>query len=262
VANRKKRRDTDDGEPRGAPEYMLTYGDMVTLLLCFFVLLLSMSTMTEEKVRMVLSAFKSAVGIFEQGPALTKETLMTMGVGVERLVEGQPAVTTGREAEHGRRRERIGDKVRMVLRAEQRAGAVKIRHDERGVVVHLTDKAMFDQGSADLKPSSRAILDKVAMLLRAVPNAVRIEGHTDNTPIQTARFPSNWELSVARATQVLRYLEKECKIDPTRLSCSGYGEWRPLRPNTTPENRALNRRVDIVILREDLADREEPSQVD
>jgi chemotaxis protein MotB len=141
----------------------------------------------------------------------------------------------------------------MVLAGEISRGAVRLRHDERGVVIQLTDKTLFDSGSAVIREDAKPILSRVATLLKSIPNQIRIEGHTDNRPIRTARYPSNWELSVARATNVLRYLEEVHGISPGRLSASGYGEWRPLRPNTTEGNRALNRRVDIIVLREEVA---------
>ncbi|MDI6703083.1 MAG: OmpA family protein [bacterium] len=240
-------------ECRGAPEYMLTYGDMVTLLLCFFVLLLTMSTIHAEKVRMTLSAFRGAIGVMEKGPSVTKEDLMTMGMDVGGMIKGIPTIMTGKEHELGRReREDISDKIQAVLKEDVRKGAIKIRHEERGIVIQLTDKVLFDEGSAEIREEAKPVLDKVIELLERRTNRIQIEGHTDSTPIKTNRFLSNWELSTARATQVLRYFEDSHRIKSQRLSASGYGEYRPLLPNTTAKNRALNRRVDIVILREEI----------
>ncbi|MGB3985550.1 MAG: OmpA family protein, partial [Limnochordia bacterium] len=102
----------------------------------------------------------------------------------------------------------------------------------------------------------------IGPILKDIPNPIRIEGHTDNLPIKTAQFPSNWELSVHRATSVIRYMVEELDFDPTKLSAAGYGEYRPVRPNDSAENRAMNRRVDIVIMRMDLWAEEPQSEME
>jgi chemotaxis protein MotB len=246
---RKKRRPPQ----RASIDYMLTYGDMLTLLLCFFVMLLTMSTFDVAKVRVMLSAFRGAFGVVEMGPSLTKEKLMTMGMEVEKLsLEGIPGIVTGRQAAEGRRIKPIGNKIQQALREEMKKGAIRLRYDERGVIIQLTDKVVFDTGSAEIKLSSRPILDKVADLIKGLPNKVCIEGHTDNIPIRGGKYRSNWELSAHRAISVLYYLEKRHNIPSERLSAIGYGPYRPIASNETEEGRALNRRVDVVILREEL----------
>jgi chemotaxis protein MotB len=116
------------------------------------------------------------------------------------------------------------------------------------LVVRFADQVFFDLGKADLKPEAIEILTRLGPLLKDIPNPIRIEGHTDNLPISTARFPSNWELSTHRATSVIRYLVEELGFSPDKLSAAGYGEYRPIADNETPAGRALNRRVDIVII--------------
>jgi len=120
--------------------------------------------------------------------------------------------------------------------------------DERGLVVHVTESALFDQGSAEFQERARPPLDLVARALGELATNLRIEGHTDSRPISTARFPSNWELSTARAATVVRYLIDRHQWPPDRISALGYAEFRPLAPNDTPENMAKNRRVDVVVL--------------
>jgi chemotaxis protein MotB len=107
---------------------------------------------------------------------------------------------------------------------------------------------MFDIGSASIKPAAYTVLDTLGFFLEEIPNEIRIEGHTDDTPIRTAQFPSNWHLSVTRALNVGYYLLQHYKIRPEKVSIIGYGEYHPIVPNDTPEHRAENRRVDIVIL--------------
>jgi chemotaxis protein MotB len=116
------------------------------------------------------------------------------------------------------------------------------------VITLLSDKAYYDSGSADLRPETKKLLDVVAGQLRAVSNEVRVEGSTDNVPIATAEYPTNWELSAARSTGVTRYLVEHAKIIPTRISFAGYGEYRPKFANDTDAHRQQNRRVDVVIL--------------
>lgn len=129
---------------------------------------------------------------------------------------------------------------------------VELELQERGLIVRFAEQVFFDLGQATLKPNALEILDSLADQLRDLPNPLRVEGHTDDWPIRTSTFPSNWELSVHRATNVVRYLIEEEGFDPQMLSVAGYAEYRPIRPNDTVQNRALNRRVDIVILNIDM----------
>ena len=138
----------------------------------------------------------------------------------------------------------------MRERAEARglADAVGFRFENRGLVVTIiTDQVLFDESSADLQPVGIEILELVAEVLRATPNNISIEGHTDSRPISSGRYPSNWELSTARATSVLRHLTENTGFDPTRLSAAGYADTRPLASNDTPEGAARNRRVEVVV---------------
>lgn len=128
------------------------------------------------------------------------------------------------------------------------AGRVELIDDVRGLVVSMPDDAAFPTGSADATADARRLIGRVGEALRSVPNRIRIEGHTDDVPIRTPKYASNWELSTARASAVVAFLITEAKIDPRRLSAAGYGEFHPLNPNDTGPRRARNRRVDVVIL--------------
>jgi chemotaxis protein MotB len=125
---------------------------------------------------------------------------------------------------------------------------VRTRMDERGLVISLGEGGFFDSGSDILKPEGRVLLDSIASALVQTDNHIRVEGHTDNVPIRNARFPSNWELSTARATTVVAYLIDRFLFAPERLSAGGYSEYRPVESNATAEGRSRNRRVDIVVL--------------
>ena len=124
----------------------------------------------------------------------------------------------------------------------------KILKSDRGVILRFNDKMLFTAGSAIIKPEMLPVLDKVAKELKKLDKKVIIEGHTDSTPISTAQYPTNWELSTARATNIIKYLITEKGLDPQKMSAVGYGEYKPIAPNTTYEGKTLNRRVDIIIL--------------
>jgi chemotaxis protein MotB len=125
---------------------------------------------------------------------------------------------------------------------------VSISQDERGVIVHLAEELLFASGSATLKQSSLTSLAMLTRILKTIPNEIRIEGHTDDVPIHTAAFPSNWHLSVARAVSTGEYLTARLGLPPEKITMVGFADQKPLVPNTSAENRAKNRRVDVVII--------------
>ena len=125
---------------------------------------------------------------------------------------------------------------------------INVIREPRGLLIRLNDTVLFDKGSDIIKDKALDILDKIAVVLKNEPNSIRIEGHTDNIPIKTAKFPSNWELSTARATNIIKYLVEAKQFNPERFSAAGYGEYMPISDNKTEIGRAANRRVDIVVL--------------
>lgn len=224
---------------------MNTYGDMVTLLLTFFVLLFAFSTLDAERFRAIMESFQGSLGILESGLTISND-----------------ASIAGRDSPRGQLFERNPlerEEAEEVLRAISSFQSVHglqeafwVEMTERGVVIHFTDRVLFDTGKAELKPEARELLANLARELNNLPQAVRVEGHTDNVPIHNSLYPSNWELSAARAVGVVRFLIESGGMDPGRLSAVGYGEYRPIASNATAEGRARNRRVDIVLLRTDL----------
>ena len=136
------------------------------------------------------------------------------------------------------------------LKAFTAEPGINVRYSNQGAHITFEDYLLFNFGKADINPGGLAFLDKLAALLQKVPYPVRVEGHTDNVPIHTARYPSNWELSIARAVSVVKYFAEIGTINPQRLSAVGYGETRPLAPNDLPANRTRNRRVEIVLATE------------
>jgi len=222
--------------PPGAPLWMTSYGDMVTQILIFFVMLFTFSSIDAARFRELAislqSAFKGGVGVLEGGQSITVETLGPARANLAQLTEAM-------------------NQIMNVVESSGLKGAVETSIDERGLVISIKDSTFFDLGKADLKPRSIEILNKIGVTLKDLPNQIRVEGHTDNLPINTPQFPSNWELSTARATTVVRYLVEKVGLSPNKMSAAGYGEFRPLYPNDTEEHRARNRRVDIVVLLEE-----------
>jgi chemotaxis protein MotB len=149
------------------------------------------------------------------------------------------------------------------LRQSLHAPGMEILHQERGIVISLKDTILFAPGQAELSPMARKTLDslmgRLSAAMKGKPSPIRIEGHTDNTPIATSQYPSNWELSTARATNIVRYLVAGGRWSPARISAVGYGQFRPLAENSSIEGKQKNRRVDIVILNEDTAHQEPPT---
>ncbi len=227
--SRPRRRRTSEIPPPDA-NWLTTYGDLVTLLMCFFVLLYSFSTLETGKFRQVALSIQAALtGVLDGGASLNDKDLLNKGG--ELTIDEAYAVIDAYLEEAGLR------------------GRVEAVYDERGLAVRFLDTVLFDLAKADLRPEALGILDRVAEVLQRVPNQIAVEGHTDNLPINTREFPSNWWLSTARANRVVEYLIHKHKLTPERLSAVGYGEYRPLVPNSSAANRARNRRVEILIKR-------------
>ncbi|HDL19055.1 MAG TPA: chemotaxis protein MotB, partial [Bacteroidetes bacterium] len=124
---------------------------------------------------------------------------------------------------------------------------IDFKISKNGIAIRMKEKLLFDLGKADIKPSASPILKKIGALAKGWPNNIRVEGHTDNLPIHTLQFPSNWELSAIRAINVVHFLQDQCQVSPTKIYSIGYGENRPLVPNDSPDNRSKNRRVEIYL---------------
>ncbi len=227
------------GEETKSPGWLTTYGDMVTLLLTFFVFLFSFSTIDVMQFQKMIFSFKGAIGVLTGGRTFDAERLIGMGF------TGMDAGMLRQQTQYLKE---VMKQVERLTERENLGGELKMRFTREGLVITLTESILFDPGSASLKPGAIPILLELSKILAEIPNDLRVEGHTDNVPIRTPIYPSNWELSAARASSVAKFIIDRGGIDPRRVAIAGYGQYRPIVPNDTPEHKALNRRVDIVIL--------------
>jgi chemotaxis protein MotB len=261
-----------EAEKENGERWLLTYSDLITLLMIFFVVLYSMSKVDAQKFQAVAESLNKALG----GGTPSKIDISTNPAGPSLFQTGTPSSQTtvpgkGKDPNNSTYVDPTGSGANKNsgqgnIDAEKMSiDAIKAKLDkfaadngiqstlvtsieERGLVVSIQETLLFQSGSASITAQARAILEKVSTVLAAAPNLIRVEGHTDNLPIHTAQFPSNWELSVIRATNVVQILQSD-GITPDRLSATGYGEYRPISPNDTDAERSKNRRIDLIILR-------------
>jgi chemotaxis protein MotB len=220
-------------ETAGMMRWLLTYADMITLLLALFIILFAISTISSVKFQRLA---RQISGGFNSTDAINNPPNGgTVGTDKGQTEEANMAS--------------IKSQLDRFIAQRNLQQKVRTQITKSGLIITLlSDKAYYNSGSADLRPETKELLDAVAGQIRHVRNDVRVEGNTDNVPIATSSFPTNWELSAARATNVTRYLVEHDKIPPTRLSFAGYGEFRPKYPNDNDTHRQENRRTDIVIL--------------
>lgn len=218
--------------------WLLTYSDLITLLMAFFVIMYAMSNISESKFKALAEQFSIAFNV-SGGPGV-----LSSGTGI---------MPTPYQAET-KALEDVAMAVETAASSQNVAPQVQVVMVDEGLTIRVKDALMFASGSADLTPAAKLFLDQVAEELTRLNNPVRIEGHTDNMPVRNTLFRSNWELSAGRATNVLAYLVTRHDIGPARLSFAGYGEYRPIAGNDTAEGRATNRRVEILVIRTEKPD--------
>jgi chemotaxis protein MotB len=227
----------------GAPAWLLSWGDLTTLLLTFFVVMYDVGSIDQVDLNVMLSAFQGL------GPQTGGNTLQT-----GKLAELGNTVMNLPAMERGQSLARAKKAALSVFQPEVKSRKVRIKEDERGLIISLASDAYFRPASADVNiEESRTLLQNLALLLSSgdlAGRTFRIEGHTDDRPTDTAGpFPTNWELSTARSTNVLHYLV-DFGVDEKRFQVAGFSDTVPLASNDTEEGRAYNRRVDVVILSE------------
>lgn len=238
IARRNNSNGNKAHEATGMMRWLLTYSDLITLLMVFFVVMYAISSVDNKKYNALRTSLQTALRTTGAGASLVMPYAGTNPIDL-------PGVVGTQEKENAQFARIIQEVQGRVQNPQTLAFIV----DERGLTIRFLDNVLFDLGKAELRPDARQLLGPVAQALAEVDNYVRVEGYTDDLPINTVQYPSNWELSAARAINVTRYLIQQYGLDPKRFSSLGYGEYRPLYPNTSEENRQKNRRVDIVILR-------------
>ena len=249
--------------------WLVSYADFITLLFAFFVVMFAASNSDQKKAGKIAQAVQVAfkemavftptgkvVPLFDEG-GLPSDTKSVIG-NTHSAFDSTQFIASGKQGEAAKKTiTEVKKELEGLLKEQIAKQNVRLAEDSRGLTVSLAETGFFDPGSAVMHSESLAVVDRIAATLQPLGYSLRVEGHTDNTPIHTAQFPSNWELSTARATFVLQYLISNGNVPPQRLSAVGYGEYRPVASNSTPEGRGANRRVDLVVLGA-VAEKEEP----
>lgn len=230
------RRRVKEEQVRNSESWLSTFADLITLLMVFFILLYSMSEVDKNKFKAVAEQLNVAMG----GRSLAGTT----DSGSNGLLKDMP---DNPEADLDDTLDKLG----KIIEDNGISSLAYIHKDERGIVISLNEKLLFNLGSADVGKESQKILKKIAETLSKLSNYIRVEGFTDNIPIRTEEYPSNWELASHRAINVAKILIKN-GIKAEMLSTASYGEYRPAFLNDNEENRRLNRRVDIVVIKTEL----------
>jgi chemotaxis protein MotB len=236
--------------------WLVSYADFITLLFAVFVVLYAMGQSDKKKVEEVMQAIQQSFGMATAGATAPKVNVIpSQTITIIPSLKPEIKVTPAGRARSGQK-SRAAEKDFRQIKAAVEAYLVKqgaqskvtLEITRRGLIVSLKEAGFFNSGQATIKPEAYELINTIAEVMTQYNNPLRVEGHTDNVPISTAQFPSNWELSTARATNGLRYLLKHYDIDPNKISATGFAEFRPIADNATVEGRAKNRRVDLVML--------------
>jgi chemotaxis protein MotB len=261
----------EEEAPAGIPAWVMTFADLMSLLMCFFVLLLSFSEIDAMRFKQIAGELSKAFGVQRDVPAL--EVPMGTSAVFDKFSPGKPEPTpldqvrqqtttqdpqldtlrgeVDAESEKTKQAQEqlkeSSEQLQQILKEELQAGRMQLLEENRRIILRVEEKGSFSSGSADLTPEFEDLLMNISDALVTIPGELTIEGHTDNIPISTARFNSNWDLSAARASAVTNTLLFNPQVAPERLSLRGYADTKPRVANDTPESRAMNRRVEIII---------------
>lgn len=245
------------GHGAGREGWVLPYADFMTVLLCFFIVLYSLSSVDAEKFAALSRALQQSLG--GQGTVLIEAPDAAIGPDAHHPIEIDQGISKIHDDDFLMQMSMVQQQVQKLMEEVGLSAQIEMTTEERGLVISVQDTVLFATGSAELTPRARELMGKLGLILLQTPNYIRIEGHTDNVPINTPRFPSNWELSVGRATSVVQHLIALHNFPSERLSATGYSEYRPKATNDTAAGRQKNRRVDFVIL-SSMFDKVEPSK--
>jgi len=238
-----------DCPPKGLPGWMGTYADMVTLLFAFFVLLFAMSSINDIKFEQLMMSLQDAMGSDNVPEAGTREGLEMVSTNDLTKQDINAIDELGGMVQ--KEMDDIVSEVEELVMFNELQGMVDVQQNSDGVIITLSDVIIFQTGEANMSQAGKEVISKVTEILKQFVYTITIEGHTDDLPVKSGRYASNWELSGLRAIDIVHMLI-ESGIDPKLLSARAFGEWQPIAPNNTAEGRAKNRRVEIVYERKSI----------
>ncbi len=256
----------EDPPAEGLAEWFGTYSDLVTLLLCFFVLLFSMATIDAQKYVQIANSLRSSFVSISGGDMLFTNKGQQMisitgemnpsdtgdrSVDAQKYVQkAEEMVTDSQQQQENKKIADAANKIRDIISEKGLSDKVGVVEEKDFLLIRLDSEVFFQSGKADILQEGKEVLGAISDVVNQLENKdILVQGHTDNVPIKTAQFDSNWELSTARATNVVRYMVDSFGIDASRLTATGNGEFRPVAENTTAEGRQRNRRIEIRIMR-------------
>ena len=231
----------------GAPDWVVTFGDLMSLLLCFFVLLLSFSEMDKAVYKEVAGSLERAFGVQR------KDKVLDTPKGLKMIAKDfDQAIVPPRPSQEfivTQEKKQIGEELQKIVesRFKDMQELIDINVGEDQIAISLMGESTFDSGQARIKPQMKPLLDKIAAALSGTDGEIIIAGHTDNVPLTGGRYHSNLGLSIARAASVAEYMLGQGKIEPDRIATMGFGEYRPVESNRTARGRQVNRRVEIIL---------------
>ncbi len=245
----------EEEHEEGAPRWMATFADLVTLLMCFFVLMFAMSSTQQDSFKELIQSLQSALGVSSVPEAGTREGLIMPDeeVELEEETEKPPSKSAAKKVEEKVQQEvdEIVSDVTELIMFNKLGGMVNVKQNEMGATITISDVVLFPPGESSMTGDGYSIMAKVAKVLAEFPYHIKIVGHTDNKPIHTPRHSSNWELSADRACEVVRFLIRN-GMNPKKISAEGYAEYRPIANNSSSLGRSKNRRVEIIYERRDI----------
>lgn len=227
-------------EHENMERWLVSYADFITLLFAFFVVMYSVSSVNEGKYRVLSDSLSSS---FSKTKAVGDLSLMNLPVS-----KNQPIVVKEKPKSQDNARSYL--KAANAISTAKVPKGVKVTSTERGLSIRIADETLFSSGSSAISPQIQEFLDLIVGLVRDLPNSIAVEGHTDDQPISTAAFPSNWDLSTGRANALIRYFTEHHHLRAERFSSAGFAGTRPIETNATAEGQASNRRVELIVLRE------------
>lgn len=250
--------------PEGAPEWMTTYSDLVTLLLTFFILLFSMATVDKDRFSKIAESLSNSVVNLKSGDSiLEKDGNSVLSLDFSSLKDSNEAqkekekyleaaeemVVKADQQIKDKKIDEAKNRIRDTINEKGISDKTQVIEEKDFLMIRLDSEVFFDSGSADIKTDGIKVLSAIAATLRGIENEIMISGHTDNVPMSNKQFKSNWELSTARATNAVKYLVEVEKLNPVQFTATGNGEYHPIGDNKTSQGRQMNRRIELKIIK-------------